>query len=1022
MHLYSDNSKPACLLLLLAICCRPLAAAEGELPEAAGHKIDFEKEIRPLLAERCLKCHGTKKQKGGLRLDLGAAAMKGGDSGAAILPGKSAESRLILLVAGKDKKLKMPPSGPRLLAPQIAALRAWIDQGATWPEDPAGSDRIESTHWSLQPIKKPATPETTDADWIRNPVDAFVLAKLREKDLEPSPVADRTTLVRRLTFTLLGLPPTPAEVKAFVEDEDPEAYSNLVEKLLASPRYGEHWGRHWLDVARYTESQGFEYDRLRNNAWHYRDYVIRSFNSDKPYDRFMMEQVAGDVLKPVMSDGIIATSMLVCGPYDQAGNSQRNQTQRMKTREEEMEDLVSCVTQGFLGMTVNCARCHAHKFDPIPQTDYYRIKSVFDGVFHGERDFGSQAERDARQKKVAALNAKIAELDKKVAELEKTAREQIHARRGDKTLEAPGGPRPVALWDFASGGLKDQVGGMHAKLNGSARLENGRLVLDGKNSFASTAALGKDVSEKTLEAWVYLSTLDQGGGGVITLQNNNGEPFDSIVYAEREKRAWMSGSNGFVRTRNLGGTAESANATTAVHMAIVYGADNSISVYRNGELYGQSYSQGSRITYRKGQAQVLFGLRHKGATRNGHLKGELERAALYDRALSRKEIQASLASRGEFISLEAVLKALNKEQRDARKSLLAEAERIRGQISSIPRGGGKTYAGQRRQPKPTQRLIKGNVRDRAEVVRPGALSVISKPSGDFGLAENAPEAERRIRFARWLADPKNPLPARVMANRVWHYHFGRGIVGSPNDFGSLGEAPTHPALLDWLAVEFIRRKWSHKKMIRLIVGSATYRQSSAHRPELADLDPNNRLWHRQNRFRVEAEIIRDLNLAADQKVLIRAGGIDGTGTFELRAGNARAPVLGSVAVKHTGDGEFVEIPATLKGKGDLLDLCIVARTSGVLGLNWTTSVRPARRGVSGPTAQPDRPCFQNASCARHADALQPQQVAVPQRPGAAPQALLQSWACPAARKAPQHRATTSLSSSAHVATRKFVVA
>jgi len=872
MHLHSDNSKSAGLLLLLLVCCGSLPAAEGQIPPAAQHKVDFEAEIRPLLSGSCETCHGAKKQKGGLRLDLRSAALKGGDSGAVILPGKGVESRLVLLVSGTDKKLVMPPRGKRLTAAQVGVLRAWIDQGAVWPEDPAGSGRIESDHWSLKPVKKPASPEIKDADWVRNPIDAFVLAKLQKEGLKPSPMAGRATLIRRLNFTLLGLPPTPAEVKAFVNDKDPEAYGNLVERLLASPRYGEHWGRHWLDVARYTESQGFEYDRLRNNAWHYRDYVIRSFNSDKPYDRFMMEQVAGDVLKPVMSDGIIATSMLVCGPYDQAGNSQRNQTQRMKTREEEMEDLVSCVTQGFLGMTVNCARCHAHKFDPIPQTDYYRIKSVFDGVFHGERDFGSQAEREARQKKVAELNAKIAELDKKVAELEKTAREQIHARKGDKAPEAPGGPRPVALWDFASGGLKDQVGGMHAKLNGSARLENGRLVLDGKSSFASTAALGKDVSEKTLEAWVYLSTLDQGGGGVITLQNNNGEPFDSIVYAEREKRAWMSGSNGFRRTRNLGGAAESANATTAVHMAIVYGADNSISVYRNGELYGQSYSQDSLVTYGKGQAQVLFGLRHKGATRNGHLKGELERAALYDRALSRKEIQASLASRGEFITLEAVLKELNKEQRDARKALLAEAERIRGQISSIPRGGGKTYAGQRRQPKPTQRLIKGNVRDRAEVVRPGALSVISEPSGDFGLAENAPEAERRIRFARWLADPKNPLPARVMANRVWHYHFGRGIVGSPNDFGSLGEAPTHPALLDWLAATFIEKGWRLKELHRLIVHSSTWRQASTWNKKSSDIDSESRLLWRHPPKRLTAESIRDSMLSISGKLNTQMGG------------------------------------------------------------------------------------------------------------------------------------------------------
>lgn len=871
MSSYRKTSRSARLLIPLLFACAPIFGIDGELPPAAGHDVDFEKEIRPLLAKSCVKCHGAKKQKSGLRLDLGAAALKGGDSGAVIQPGKSAESRLVLLVAGADKKIVMPPRGKRLTSAQIGLLRAWIDQGAKWPADPTATARIESDHWSLQPVRKPAPPAVKAGSWARNPIDAFILEKLREKELQPRPMAARATLIRRLSFTLLGLPPGPDEVRAFVDDKDPKAYSNLVERLLASPRYGEHWGRHWLDVARYTESQGFEYDRLRNNAWHYRDYVIRSFNSDKPYDRFMMEQVAGDVIKPVMSDGIIATSLLVCGPWDQAGNSQKNQTQRMKTREEEMEDLVSCVSQGFLGMTVNCARCHAHKFDPIPQTDYYRIKSVFDGVIHGERDFGSQAEREARQKKVDALNAQIATLTAKVGELEKAARERIQARKGKKAPAAPAGPQPVALWNFENGSLQDQVGSMHAKLNGSARVERGRLVLDGKNSFASTVPLGKDVSEKTLEAWVYLPTLDQGGGGLISLQTNNGVVFDSIVYAERKKRSWMAGSNGFVRTRDLSAPAEKSDPATAVHMAIVYGSDNSISLYRNGQLYGQSYKPGGRITYRKGQAQVVLGLRHQGA-RNGFLKGEIEQAALYDRALSVKEIQASLGSRGSFVPLEAVLEELTEERRKERAALMAEAEKIRGRISALPRGGGKTYAGRRRQPKPTHRLIKGNVRDPAEAVRPGALSVISEPSGDFGLAENAPEAERRIRFARWLADPKNPLPARVMVNRVWHYHFGRGIVGSPNDFGSLGEAPTHPELLDWLAATFVERGWKIKELHRLILHSSTWLQASSWDKKSSELDSESRLLWRYPPRRLEAESIRDSMLSISGKLNTQMGG------------------------------------------------------------------------------------------------------------------------------------------------------
>ncbi|MCH2580717.1 MAG: DUF1549 domain-containing protein, partial [Planctomycetes bacterium] len=344
-------------------------------------------------------------------------------------------------------------------------------------------------------------------------------------------------------------------------------------------------------------------------------------------------------------------------------------------------------SQGFLGRTVNCARCHAHKIDPIPQTDYYRIKSVFDGVLHGERDFGSQAERDARQKKVNVLNAEITELTAKVEKLEKGARQRAQANKGKKAPAAATGPRPLALWTFENGSLQDQVGGMHAKLNGSARVERGRLILDGKNSFGSTTPLGKDVSEKTLEAWVHLPPLDQKGGGAISLPTNDGKVFDSIVFAEREKRKWRAGSNAFVRTRNVSAAQENSNPATAVHMAIVYKADNSISLYRNGQLYGQSYTPGGRITYRKGQAHVVLGLRHQGS-RNGLLKGEIEQAALYDRALSEKEIQASIGSRGSFIALEDVLGELTDQQRSDRTALREKAQKIRAQISAMPRGGG----------------------------------------------------------------------------------------------------------------------------------------------------------------------------------------------------------------------------------------------------------------------------------------------------------------------------------------------
>jgi hypothetical protein len=502
-------------------------------------------------------------------------------------------------------------------------------------------------------LNAPTPPRTSDHT---SPVDGFIIARLATNGLALSTEADRITLIRRLSFDLIGLPPSPREIDGFVQDRSPKAYEQLVERLLASPHYGERWGRHWLDVARYTESQGFEYDKLRDNAWHYRDYVIKSFNDDKPYDRFMKEQIAGDVLEPVTSDGIIGASLLVCGPWDEAGNSQANAAQKATTREEEMEDMISVVGQSFLGLTINCARCHAHKFDPIPQEEYYRVKSVFDGVKHGERPIVSPAEAEAREERIAALKEQMA-----------------------------------------------------AALDVAVRIEAEAFVL---------AAAEKCQSE-------MLANLD------------------------------------------------------------------------------------------------------------------LARRAERESALSRI-----------------------KKHRHALKT-----------IKPLP----VSYVGTRVQPKPTRNLKRGDVKSPEEVVSPGALAAIAELDPNFGLAADAPEAQRRLKFAEWLADPRNPLPARVMANRVWHFHFGQGLVATPNDFGVSGARPTHPELLDWLAQKLIESGWSVKALHRLIVNSATYRQSSTqpvndYSRRAVSLDADNQLLWRFPPRRLEAEAVRDAVLAASGQLNTEAGG------------------------------------------------------------------------------------------------------------------------------------------------------
>lgn len=588
-------APPAAILLAVGVGLFAATAPTAPLPPAALKTVDFAADIAPIFQDSCVSCHGAEKEKAGLRLDDRTLALRGGDQGPAIVPGDSAASLLVKLVSGADEDRIMPAKGARLTAAQIGLLRAWIDQGARWPEAAAAGNRDPRLgHWALQPPQRYSPPIVSDPAWRENVIDAFVLARLETKNLKPSPEADRATLIRRMSFDLTGLPPAPDEVDAFVNDASPNALAQLVDRLLDSPRYGERWARHWLDVARFCESQGFERDKIRPHSWRYRDYVIDSLNADKPYDEFVREQIAGDVLPNVTNDRIVATGFLVAGPYDEVGLNQKSRIMRSRAREEELEDVVSVVGQTFLGLTVNCARCHSHKFDPITHEDYYRLKAVFEGVRPGDRD-----------------------------------------------------------------------------LRGSI------------NPTAVKAA-----------------------------------PKDKKKQAE----------------------------------------------------------------------------------------------------------------------------------------------------------GPKAYAAIPSQPKPTHRLARGDAGKPREAVSPAGLSAIAAPSPDFGLQPDAPEAQRRVRFARWITDPQNPLISRVMVNRVWSHHFGAGIVSTPNDFGFSGGRPSHPELLDRLAVEFIENRWSLKWLHKRILLSRTYRQSSAHNPTAAGIDADNRLLWRHLPRRLEAEAVRDAILAVSGQLNLRMGG------------------------------------------------------------------------------------------------------------------------------------------------------
>ena len=835
----------------------------------------FQDRVQPIFT-RCVACHSGPTPTGSLDLTSRESALKGGQSGPTLVPGHATESLLYKMVSSK----KMPPGDP-LPASEIEALREWIDAGALWGDN-LGPKRAGLDWWALQRLTRTPVPEVRNKAWVRNPIDAFILGKLESQGLSPSPSAERVKLIRRVTYDLHGLPPTLEEIDAFVNDPSPDAYEKLLDRLLASPRYGERWGRHWLDVARFGESQGYERDKIRDHAWWYRDYVIESFNQDKPYRQFIKEQIAGDVLEPITRAGIIATGFLVAGPWDEVGNEQQSPVMRGRVREEELEDIVGVVSQTFLGMTANCARCHDHKFDPILQRDYYRLKAVFDGVFHGDRSILTPGETKAREQRIAPLQQSIQELKTEISAVEEAARQKVLAKRGyipDKTL-----PKPIARWTFDVDAT-DPIGGLHGTLQDGAKISGTRLQFNceriqplcrNKGS-VRTRPLPHDLREKTFEVWLWLTDLDLHGSAMGVETSKVLGVTDTLDYNNNK---WRNSSEYGHRTKDLSDVQpESAAPGEIIHLAAVYSGDNRISIYRNGAVYGEPYlsevkgPEGKLQVFPAGDARIKFG--------GGFL--EIDEARLYDRALTAEQIARSSRAGAPSVGLDELLGQMTEDQRGRREVLLAKLTEQEGALKAvppIPLG----YAANSRQPGPSFVLERGDPVHRKEQVTAGALSAVRTLSPEFGLPADAPEGLRRVKLAEWIGNPDNPLTARVMVNRVWHYHFGRGIVATPNDFGFNGDRPSHPKLLNWLAAEFIAQGWRVKKLHKLIMLSSTYRQSSQFNRKAAEVDSENRLLWKFSLRRLEGEAIRDALLAVSGHLNPATGG-PGFRPFEIRIFN-----------------------------------------------------------------------------------------------------------------------------------------
>ncbi len=813
------------------------------LATAQALAVDFDQDIRPLLQQHCVECHGEKKQKGELRLDAKIFAFKGGHDGLAIVAGDTAKSLLFQRIHTTADDERMPPKGEPLSSAQVALIQAWIQAGAVWPEnaaDKAAAVDKRLQHWSVQPVR--AVKDSS--------IDSLINAKLAEKNLVMSPAADRRTLIRRLSFDLLGLPPTPERVEQFVKNADPKAYEKLVDELLRSTHYGERWARHWLDIAHYADTHGFERDQLRPNAWRYRDYVIESLNADKPYDQFIREQIAGDVIAPNDPQAVIATGFLAAGPWDFVGQVEtKSDMLRRAARAGDLDDMVTQVITSTMGVTINCARCHDHKLDPIKQEEYYRLWAVFAGVKRGDREVDSaEAKRIAGEKthltqELAAVRAQIAKL----------------AGEGLDLAGMVGGGVKGRGIDLRTGNLTTGKLGYHrdiqtnrlqriewpTEVKDADRFVSWVFVPDGRNPVPVAAKQEvKGLPATSGHTW------DAIRNGPLNAQRST--KIGGVDYAEKEHSILGLHANSGITFDLLKIRQSSGLGMMHFTAALGFGADASAAASRaDFTVYVDTELKFQKLKMRKDEfthLDIAIPATAKTLTLIATDGGD--------------GIGSDLLFLGDArLVPEVEHSRLSAAEQELLKNLRAQAVKLDASLKALP-DPAKVYAVvSEAKPPVIQVQRRGNPEDPQQEVQPGAFAWARHASMDFGT--NAmPEGQRRRMLAEWIAHPGNPLTRRVLVNRLWHHHFGQGIVTTPSDFGLGGDKPSHPELLDWLADEFLRSGWSMKHMHKLIVMSAAYQQqSTSHNDNAGRLDAQNRLLWRQNPRRLDAESVHDAVLS-----------------------------------------------------------------------------------------------------------------------------------------------------------------
>ena len=789
----------------------------------------FEEKIRPVLVRNCYDCHSAKaeKLKAGLVLDRRAGWKKGGESGPALIPGKPAESLLLSAIRYKDNDLRMPPH-KKLPKEVVADFEKWIAMGAPDPRDELMEVVAESSgpkaksleegrkFWAFHPLASPKKTDVTDEKWVNDDLDRFILAKLEENGLKPAPLADKSTLLRRIYFDLTGLPPSVGQIESFQADDSPNAYAKVVDKLLASPRFGERWGRHWLDVARYADTTGGGRNNPFPNAHRFREYVIDSYNEDKPFDQFAKEQIAGDLL-PSSTDkefngNLTGTGFLALGPHNYELQD------KALLRMEVVDEQISAVGRAFLGMTMGCVRCHDHPFDPIPVEEYYSLAGIFRGTNSlVPGNVASFHERTLRDQHVVARKKHSADQKKLESELKKA----------EAKLKALGGNT-----DFAKAGQKYLDPG---KLEGvvvddvDAKLVGKWTSSTHTNGYVGKRYLHDDSKSKGQKSVTFPARIPEAGKYEIQFSYTPGTNRErktpvTIMHAEGEQKVFVNQARqppilgSFVSLgtfRFAKGTQEVIQITTEDTTKVVI-------------------ADAIRLLPEKKEPAPVFSKKEE----SGETPEELKKKEEFAKAL-KKETETRVAD-------------LRKKVRQHKKTAPPAAGKVMSVLEHKEAGDWRIHR-------------RGEIRNLGPFVKRGFLAVAT-PAGLSAKPEIQEGSSGRLELASWVASSRNPLTSRVYANRVWRHLFGRGIVATPDNFGEMGRRPTHPALLDHLAIALIKNGWSTKRLIRKVVLSNAYRMSSKGSPGAIEADPQNDLFSRQNRRRLEVEAIRDAMLVASGRI------------------------------------------------------------------------------------------------------------------------------------------------------------